>query len=530
MTHKCLAVVLALTGGVALADSTPPVNPGSATTKRPRVLVVFDTSSSMSQAPDFAVTNMAYNDDTVSPDPSSTPDTSCRSKFCIAKKTVYTQLQDYVTNHVAIGLATYYQYLLRYEPSAASRCWYDAMWKPGQTMYFPRDGSYGVNEANRFLSPYTGIDLSSASSNASVTSGTSNQYLCTSATARYDLSEQQSATGTPQTCIIYNQKTNPGSPYSTASTGLPTQTGCVGSRSYAASFNQADTNGSSYYQWRIPATSTCPTAVASSPDYTSVPVAKIIQVSPSANSTTCSGNNSTCWTSGYTPYGGTLTDTCTNATPCIMYSAASGSEVASVAKVEWVGYFGGTCTGGNQPTAANVGDSSTTLGQCALINPTSAYNTPSLGSPGFYDSGRVTGGTIGSYISTFTNDTTNCRGLTLSTEVRLYSGETRSNYLSASTSQIQAAYGGLTSGYSYVKSPTGNTTCNSNWPCDVTLTEKTPSTSAPVVNVYNFCTPSVVGGTTTTCAAAASVQRQLLRTGASCPTFAANLTSNPTDY
>lgn len=523
-THKTLLIALALTAGSALAQSTPPVNPGSASTKRPRVLVVFDTSSSMSQAPDFAVTNMAYVDDTVSPDPSATADADCRSKFCIAKKTVYTQLRSHVQDEVAIGLATYYQYLLRYEPASSSRCWYDAMWKTGRPLYYPRDGAYGVNENSRFAS-LTDVDLSS--SNPMVNSGTTNHYNCTSATSEYDLAEEQSATGTLQTCVVYNLPTSPGATYTTAASGLPTQTGCVASKSYTAAFNQNDRNGGSYYRWRIPPASTCPATVPVSSDYSAVAAGQKVVVTDSTNNSVCSGNYSTCWQSGYVPFGSPVSNTCTAGTPCTMYSAASGSETATVSNVEWVGYFGGNCTGGNQPVGPNGGDSSTTLGQCALINSTSTYNTPSLGVPGFYDSGRVTGGTVGTVTSTFNNQTNVCRGLTLGVEVRLSGNQSRANYLNRPDAIIQTAYGGATAGYAFTKSPTGNTTCNSNWPCDVTLTSMTPHAGTPSVSTVNDCTPSVVGTTTTTCAPAASVQRQLLKTGASCPSFATHLTSNP---
>lgn len=524
MAHKLSVVVAALTSGIALAQSTPPVNPGSGTTIRPRVLVVFDTSSSMSQAPDFTMTNLSYWDDTDSTSPDTTADANCRSKFCIAKKTVYSQLRDYVQDNVAIGVATYYQYLVRYDPAPSSRCWYDAMWKPGQTLYYPRNSQYEVLETQRF-SPLTGVDLSM--NNSVVGWYYSNHTLCSTESSQYDLTEQQSPTGTDQTCVVYDRRASPGATYTLGATGLPTWWGCQPSRTYAAAFNQNDNRGGSYYQYRIAPTATCPAAVPVSADYSAVPAGQTLVVG-AANTGTCSGNNYNCWRSGYGPFGSPVSDTCTSGTPCIMYSASSGAESPTLTRIEWVGYFGGTCTGGNQPTGSNPGDSSTTLGACPVVG--GLYNSPSPGVPGFYDATRVTGGTIGSVSGTFYNDTTNCRGLTVGTEVRLSGGQSLLNYLptSVTNATIQSAHGGVTSGYTWRRYPPSNTsTCSTNWPCDVTLTSKTPSTNVSSDTTVNDCTASVSGGTTVTCSAAASVTRQLLRTGASCPTFLPALTSNP---
>ena len=530
MTHRHFALVLGLTSGLSLADSTKPVNPGSGSTGNPRVLVVFDTSTSMSQVPDFATTNLAYDDDTAYPNPSMTPVGACRSKFCIAKKTVYETLKTYVENaSVQLGLATYYQYLIRYEPTSASRCWYDAMWKAGQTMYYPRDGSYGVAEGSRFAST-SNVNLSS--SNAAVSSSYSNQYSCANdgGVSQYNLTEQQSTTGTLRTCLIYNQRTAPaGGTYTLPASGLPSLNQCDPSMTYSASFDSFDDNGGNYYHWRVPATSSCPAAVPVSLDYTGATTLTV----GSSNRSSCSGTNTGCWESGYRPWVSTYSDSCTSTMPCYMYSAATGAESTTTSFVEWIAFFGGDCTGGSQPTAANPADNSFVPGACARILVGGSYQSPTTGVPGFYDSSRVDG-TVGTTTSTFTNQA-DCHGLDAGVETRISDGVTPvTTFTNRSSNQLKASAGGVTGGYTSYTNPPGrnNTTssvrCSSTWPCDVTLTNMTPNSNSNTVTV-NSCTASA-GPPVVTCSYHSPTALQLLRTGASCPSFSPGLTSNPSGY
>src|SRR5207253_2883992 len=70
-------------------------------------------------------------------DPATDPAQNCTNKFCTAKKVVYSTLPNYTPNAI-IGLSTYYQYILRYEPvnTLSTTCTYDKQLPAGLTRKF----------------------------------------------------------------------------------------------------------------------------------------------------------------------------------------------------------------------------------------------------------------------------------------------------------------------------------------------------------------------------------------------------------
>jgi hypothetical protein len=116
------------------ASAQAPTIPGLGNPVKPRVMIIFDTSSSMQVAPDdkFGVVfpmNMPGGD--YDPLNAGAP---CYSKFCIAKNVVYNTLPQYDAD-ARIGLATYFQFLVQYTGinTQSTTCYYDKMFKPGYT-------------------------------------------------------------------------------------------------------------------------------------------------------------------------------------------------------------------------------------------------------------------------------------------------------------------------------------------------------------------------------------------------------------
>lgn len=509
-------IVIAATLMVATLAQAQVINPGSGMVVKPRVFVIFDTSTSMKQAPDYLSSFGFYasDDTTTDPDGSPVPDANCRSKFCVAKKTVYEVLRDYADDDIRLGVASYYQYLVKYDPqdNRVSRCWYDAMWKAGQPLYYPRDGATFFTDANA-LTNLTNVNLALANNNT-------NHRFCRNGSASYDLTAVTMGMGTAS-CTIYDRPSNPGT--LTLGSPAPTTTGCTAGRSYTVStYNSAKTPGLGvYYRYQIPAASSCPAAVPTSLDYSAAPVASTLTVSPGsalALRQVCdpaAGLFTNCWQDlAHAPFGGTLSNTCSNGHPCKMYSASTGAEVPQNTTVAWLGYFGGSCNGGNQPTASNPSDSNMTTGVCAIPTATSARV------PNFYDATRTEGSTT-NLVSTFTGDDGTCRGLFaapgIGSQVRVTMGNI-SDYVNIAVA-TQSTQAGVVANTLDAARPTN---CGS-WPCDVTLTARNPEPlNYNYVNV-NVCTPQAGPVTFVTCnspTAGTPLQVRALKTGASCPAFA----------
>lgn len=122
--------------------------PGEGETVTPRVLVIMDTSKSMTETPDGtnAANGKAF---TLRSEPGgdyncgALSNASCISKFCFAKQALCETLtsgvgSDSLSSSLAVGLASYYQYVLSLSrtDTRTSGCEYDILEKPGKTRSF----------------------------------------------------------------------------------------------------------------------------------------------------------------------------------------------------------------------------------------------------------------------------------------------------------------------------------------------------------------------------------------------------------
>lgn len=478
--HSLLVVVL-FSAGPALAQVSLP---SSGSPVKPRVFVIFDSSTSMQEDPAFK-TNFGYypNDDT-QVDPDTDPLGNCRSKFCIAKNVVYDVLKQH-TNDVRIGVASYYQYLAKYTPTdtRVTKCWYDAMFKPGFTLYYPRTGTTTTQ--------YGGVTaIGDVASSVNLAGKTDGLHRRCTATATYDLTLDALNPTSLEYCRIYNLNSDPGSFTMSASLGT-----CVNGQTYSGITQTIDPTtcpGGTCYVRTYPAGTTCPAYV----DPMTIGMA-----SPSLVVSGTSGDG-TNWTNF-----GTIGAECTAAYPCNMYSAGVGTAVVS--NQSWYGVFDGNCGGG-----PNAGDGMPF--NCA--NPSNTW--PSASQP-FKHASRVD-----SAVNTFTSTITNqaaCIG-PLGVRTRYNNGaRNRTNFMT--NADYNAARSGLPMPGGYTNSTPTNT-CSADWPCDTTLTTDTPVPQPPAVtNVGNCPSPLAPGQTCT--ANGTSGTYQLLRTGASCPVLSGPYGSNP---
>ncbi|MDP3232066.1 MAG: PilC/PilY family type IV pilus protein [Myxococcales bacterium] len=132
-----------------------------AQTPKPRVMIILDTSRSMMETPVFTGTP-PFTPDTLIPveeatqgDYNMATNNNCTSKFCMAKKAVNQVLPAY-TPDARIGLATYYQYVMKADStnSLTTACAYDVLAPPD------------VRKRFASLTDYTGSGTSVCTGNA----------------------------------------------------------------------------------------------------------------------------------------------------------------------------------------------------------------------------------------------------------------------------------------------------------------------------------------------------------------------------
>lgn len=97
----------------------------------PRVIVVFDSSSSMAATPDG--TNALNMEDPGGDYDQTSPAGPCDTKFCLAKKVMSNVVPGFASD-VRVGLAHYYQFIAKYtsQNTQYTRCYYDQMYTAGQ--------------------------------------------------------------------------------------------------------------------------------------------------------------------------------------------------------------------------------------------------------------------------------------------------------------------------------------------------------------------------------------------------------------
>lgn len=484
----CLASAPAFAQTVSLPSSGTPV--------RPRVFVVFDSSTSMMQDPAYRVNyNLWTTDDTrADPDTQFVTPADCRSKFCIAKDVVYNVLKSHAED-VRIGVASYYQYIAKFDPrdDRSTKCWYDAMFKPGFTLYFPRTGT----TPTRFGSVSSVGDVATNIELGGVTGG--HQQRCF-AGHQYDLTATVvNPTGT-QTCTVYNQRVDPGTftPGTTVGTCVSGQTYTVPAGGFQVAPSTCAMGGACLIR-TIPAASMCPAAVD--------PMTITASTTPSLVVTgDTAGENGTDWDPSTWTLASIDTE-CSAGLPCNMYSAGAGDPLPL--RQSWYGLFDGACPAGG----AGPG------GAFNCPNPSTTW--PATARP-FRHPTRVD-----SAVSTFTGVLTgqsSCVGA-LNVRTRYTDNGARTRFMT--TGQYNAATGTIPApGGSSVSTPTSN--CSPEWPCDTELTAQvTEPAGTPALSDVGTCPSPLGAGQTCNPNGLFGTFNIALTLGSTCPSLTGTYASNP---
>lgn len=186
---KTIVASVALCSALAWAD--PP---------KPRVMVIMDTSKSMTEKPKFVVPSDAVcspwpgacvkslpNDAITLSTPGSRGDydpvlnNGCDNKFCAAKSVVYNVLPDFADD-ARIGITTYFQYILTgtRPESRATRCSYDILAPAGQSRIFSSLLDYtggGAGDLCSFITPFGGCAKTASHYFPDSTSGSGSNLL-----------------------------------------------------------------------------------------------------------------------------------------------------------------------------------------------------------------------------------------------------------------------------------------------------------------------------------------------------------------
>jgi len=140
-----LVVFLLASGSVwAQASTIPGVGGGVP----PKVLIIFDTSTSMRNLPETDIPNTPsfpvsptrgdrkYAFDDFNPATNGSPDGGCENRFCIAKRVLYNTMPTY-SDSIQMGMASYFQYRTEWaQPLGSTRCAYDVLSNAGRNTKF----------------------------------------------------------------------------------------------------------------------------------------------------------------------------------------------------------------------------------------------------------------------------------------------------------------------------------------------------------------------------------------------------------
>lgn len=446
-----LAAVVGLLAALPASAVEPP---------KPRVLVILDTSKSMTELPKFTVPS---DEDVTIPmsaaggDYDPTIDNDCDNKFCTAKKVVHRVLPQF-TDDARIGVTTYYQYVLRADSADTrnTRCEYDVL--------SPVNVNRSFTSLTDFTSSLTTVGVSTASPvfPTSSNGGTGGiQSTCRNVAANfYTLTKTAYTPGTPVTCPIF---TSPIPALPKTYTGITVSGGCQNNIPYETSnpptiIGGALTTPSGYLEQTVNlSTTSCGAAgAAGTPNTMSLPA------SPAQTMTAATGSWGASWnTGGFTA---NCSSTATGA-PCTLYLTDVNPETRNTNR-SWYGFFNGTFT----PAAAYAGGA-----------PAGFTNTYSF-------SANVGGAAYTANL--LTGNVTLAVATACPATGRYTGGETLSSFgIANARTTLDAS--GISRGARTHETPTrvGTGTdfnCVPGWPCDVTLTADTPipGTWVAIGNAY----------------------------------------------
>mgnify|MGYP001187258696 CR=1 FL=1 len=444
------AVVALLLAAPGWAQSGPP---------KPRVQIIFDTSTSMKVAPVDPFSTPIQMTDPGGDFDTNNQGLPCTSKFCIAKKVVYNTLPQFA-GEARIGLASYYQFLVKYETDDTryTRCYYDKMFKPGY-----------VGPETRFTSP---VDLTgSGTTFPSVTatelfpsgsgSGAKNgRCLDTANGANRYLIRKTNAITTNHNCAVYEYPSDavPMMFASPAPSGTGTENACNTSLNYTSKsampvvVNQTATpsvGGIYTVKYVAPSTATCPTQNMLSGSTPMGMSPETLAAPPTIG--TAVGN-----------WEGLNANECTSSSPCTMFSASSMPQ-------------------------------QTTANQRAYSLKASAY-VPATPPANLVSATHTYGGVVTGNPVTF-NNTASCPYGPLMNVTSISDSSRNWNYFGITTGMVEGA-AGAGSG-SAINPGWTNPVCNSNYPCDVRLVSEALNPTTFSTSTVNYHSPVGTGQTTT---------------------------------
>jgi hypothetical protein len=508
---------------------------------KPRVMIILDTSRSMMEYPNFAsdagVNVCPVCSDTAIPvseatggDYNMATNNNCTSKFCTAKKAVNQVLPNYTVD-ARIGLATYYQYIIKAESTNTQQttCAYDVFSAPG------------IRKSFSSLTDFTGSGMtfclgSAASSDAICTPGS------TRTLSRFfpDSSASGGGAGLQGYCPLPTGATTPTSPTAAPTACSPGQPNCyVLTKTAAAPAMPVDCN---IYSWPLPTLPKTFTSIANNGagcqngiPYSSVaPASAIVYRPPSPTrieqivapaTVSCPPAVPTTTNPGATPPSVTLTaaptigsavgnwrnfsgpgEQCSAETPCSFFSYSS-TPVDRFGSSAWYGFFSNTFT----PAAT-------------LLSSTGTYQFNQFNAGSYPYTANVLSGNV-----TLENGTA-CQGggwplgTGVGTTTRYTSGSLGGFGIANPMLTLDGTPGVTRSGraeHTPTRTVTNDYNCTPGYPCDVRLSADVSVVSNLGVIYANVATPPEY----TTALAAASVSLRLLAPATTCPSLASNSSS-----
>lgn len=467
MTHahfRLLAVALVTAALVSFAD--PP---------KPRVMVILDTSKSMTELPSWPnagdqfinvpMTSAGGDYDPLNP-------VTCQNKFCAAKQAVYQTLPQF-TDDARIGFTTYYQYVLNAEKASTlqSQCYYDVLAPAGLTRTFSTYTDLG-NTAYAFPGGITPAGGSGGISGycAQPPSFNAGTGLCTAGDPNcYQVTRMGSAPA-DLTCVVQSLDATTGTAPvpKTISSSLPrtTASNCVVGYTYSTVDAPLAAVSASKLQYYNASLASCPAVVP----MTATPSTGVISAAQTANPPRTSTGTQLSTVVGPPGTGWYWTNSkpnCSTTTPCTVFSNTA-APVSVPSNRIWWGFFdpsNNTNVNATFPATSGAYDYSD-----KLATPLS----PSLS----YGSRTLTGNTGPQATNVCTPSQ------------RLHNNES----LSAYGITFSAAGLPVPSGFYTDESPTisGTTiTCKPGFPCDLHLDGVTtlPQAQSYVKTVFNNSAP-----------------------------------------
>ncbi len=358
-----VAVAFALLSGASFAD-----------TPKPRVMVIMDTSKSMTEKPDAlnptcfpwpgACIPQLPNDPGTLGTPGQRGDydptlnNQCDNKFCAAKSVVYNVIPGFVDD-ARIGITTYFQYLVKADTAdnRSSTCMYDVLAPPAISRTFTSLFDYtggGLGDTCAMATPYSGCTTTASSYFPDSTSGTGSNLLKSFCKSPPGYTTPTDPLVRPNACVgidcykLVKRSAAPGMPASCTintwvSGGLTAPRSFTASTSWCTVGSYPTITGTvispmaGYFEQVVPtATASCGTAVAQS----LTPPAPIAGNSQSLTASPAIGTAAGNWLATNAPN----TLQCSAGSPCTMYVGVTAPKTYNTDRYWYMFYSNQTFT------------------------------------------------------------------------------------------------------------------------------------------------------------------------------------------